>query len=128
MHNAKIAKTAEIAEKKLNCIFFFALFAVFAIFASSLYAAAATTQVSPEAADVLEKVKQAYSKLKTLEQTGVITGEFDVDGQQNQEKINFVSSFAAPNLFKIELNKNHFLGSNGQRIYVYLKNRNIFYA
>src|SRR4051812_9752307 len=103
--DAKITKSAKNAKK--NALrSFFAISAVFAIFASSISAATtttATTQVSPQATELLAKVKQAYTKLTSLEHTGKVTGEFDVDGQKEHDGIEFTSSFSAPNLFRLEI-------------------------
>jgi peroxiredoxin/outer membrane lipoprotein-sorting protein len=85
-----------------------------------------TAQITPQAAEVLAKVKQAYTSLKSFQHTGKITGDFDVDGQQQKEAMDFAASFSAPNLFRLELNKDDQIGSNGQRMYVYLKQRNMF--
>src|SRR5687767_7891130 len=98
-----------------------------------LWSAAPTTgasdsKVTPAAAAALDKVKLAYNKLTALEHSGTVTGDFDVDGQQAQEKLEFNSTFSAPNFFRIQLGKADEIGSTGKQIYVFLKNRNMFLA
>jgi peroxiredoxin/outer membrane lipoprotein-sorting protein len=91
--------------------------------------APATTQsstVSPDAAAVLAKVGDAYSKLKSIQQTGNLNGNFDVDGQKNDEKAEFTYSYAAPNQFRHEVKGEALIGSTGEKFYIYTKDKNLY--
>src|SRR5437773_585576 len=82
--------------------------------------------VSPDAADVVAKVGRAYSKLKTLDLAGRLSGEFDVDGQKDSQHVDFTSSFAAPNQFRRDVSDDVFVGSTGQKLYFYAKNHRLY--
>jgi thiol-disulfide isomerase/thioredoxin/outer membrane lipoprotein-sorting protein len=97
--------------------------------------AAATTEaatnvplakIAPDAAPILAQVKQAYAKLEGLALAGKVTGDFDVDGQQDNPSIEFTASFAAPNQFKHENKDDAVVGSTGEKLYVLLKQRNVY--
>src|SRR5438046_695181 len=70
--------------------------------------------VTPDAAAVLEKIKDAYTKLKSLELTAHVTGEFDVDGQKKKDEADFTASYAAPNRFRHEAKDEAMVGSTGE--------------
>jgi len=89
-------------------------------------AAATPATITPAAADVLSKVGATYSKLKSLEISGKLSGEFDVDGQQDKQTTDFTSSFSAPNQFRHEVSDDAIVGSTGQKLYIYVKDRRIY--
>ena len=93
-------------------------------------AAAPATQpsakISPEAQQLLDQINDAYTKLKSLELTGSISGSFDAAGEKYAPANKFTASFAAPNKFRHELSGNILVGSNGEKAYAYLKPRNIY--
>src|SRR5438046_672606 len=69
-------------------------------------ATAATTQaanVTPDAADVIKKLGQTYAKLKSLDLSGKLSGDFDVAGQKKNENAPFNSTYASPNQFRHEI-------------------------
>jgi thiol-disulfide isomerase/thioredoxin/outer membrane lipoprotein-sorting protein len=89
-------------------------------------AATKPAQVSPEASAVIKKVADAYTKLKSLDLVGKLTGELDIGGQKKDEKAEFTSSFAAPNSFKHEIKDEELVGSTGEKLYVYGKGTNMY--
>src|SRR5437899_3031046 len=82
--------------------------------------------VSADAKPILAATADAYQKLKNLTMTGDITGEFDVDGQQNHEALHFTSAYAAPNQFRHDVTDDALLGSTGTQLYFYAKERNSY--
>jgi peroxiredoxin/outer membrane lipoprotein-sorting protein len=88
--------------------------------------ATAKASVTPEAAAVLEKVSSAYANLKSLDLSGNLSGEFDVAGQKENHKADFTTSFAAPNKFKHEVKDEALMGSTGDKLYIYTKDRNLY--
>lgn len=74
--------------------------------------------VSPEAQAVLEQVKAAYGKLKSLELAGTITLELDLAGQKQRQQESFDAAFLAPNLFRHQTRGNVQMGSTGQKVYL----------
>ena len=96
---------------------------------ASAQPAPATTQsasVTPNAAKVLDAMNEAYSKLTGLELAGKITGDFDVDGQQENQTSEFSTTFAAPNKFRHKMAEEGLIGSTGEKLYVYTKGRNAY--
>src|SRR5262245_44472176 len=64
---------------------------------------AATTKpadIAPDAKPLLEKLSAAYKNLKSLELNGTLAGDFEVDGQKSNEKVDVTASYAAPNQFR----------------------------
>ena len=88
--------------------------------------ATAKASVTPEAAAVLEKISSAYANLKSLDLSGNLSGEFDVAGQKENHKADFTTSFAAPNKFKHEVKDEALMGSTGDKLYIYTKDRNLY--
>lgn len=91
-----------------------------------LHAADAPAVISPDAAAVLEKLSKAYADLKSLDLTGKLSGEFDVEGDAKNENAEFTSSFAAPNKFRHELKDDSVVGSTGAKLFIHNKARNIY--
>src|SRR4051812_40915492 len=108
--------------------FFSSLVGVFLIFTSA-FAAAPTTQISPDAQKLLEQVQSAYKDIKSLKLSGDLIGDFDVDGEKRTEKEQFTSSYAAPNRFRHEMkNEGTIAGSTGEQVYAFSKSHNVFTA
>jgi peroxiredoxin len=82
--------------------------------------------VSAEAAAVLEKMKAAYGKLTSLTLAAKVTGDFDVDGQKQNDNAEFTAAYAAPNRFRHEVKDDGFVGSDGEKLYAYTKGRNLY--
>ncbi len=121
---------------RLTCVLAVILACVFALitfnrsWAQEAATAPATTQaqlhISPEAAPVLDEMKKAYVNLKSLELVGSIKGEFDVDGQEDNQQVDFVASYQAPNKFKHDVLKSSIVGSTGEKVYALARERNTF--
>jgi thiol-disulfide isomerase/thioredoxin len=82
--------------------------------------------VTPEAKTVVAKVGEAYSKLKTLELSGKLTGDLEIDGQTDHPQTTFTSSYSAPNRFKSEAADDAAIGSTGEKLYLYEKDHRIY--
>ena len=82
--------------------------------------------ISPDAKEIMTKVGDAYAKLKSLELSGKLSGEFDVDGQQDHQEAAFNSSFAAPNKFRSEVTDDATIGSTGEKLYLFAKQRRLY--
>jgi len=92
-------------------------------------AAAPTTkpaEIAPDAAPLLEKLATAYKNLKSLDLAGTLAGDFDVDGQKSNQKVDVTASFAAPNQFRHAMKDDLIAGSTGQQLFVYEGGRKIY--
>jgi peroxiredoxin len=93
-------------------------------------AAAPATQpsakISPEAQQLLDQLNEAYTKLKSLELAGSISGSFDAAGEKYVPSNKFTASFQSPNKFRHELTGDLLVGSTGEKAYAFLKPRNIY--
>lgn len=81
--------------------------------------ATASTEASPEAQAALDQVRDAYKALTSLELSGKLSADFDIDGQTMNKDAGFTASFAAPNKFRHETTDDILLGSTGEKIYAY---------
>src|SRR4051812_38635725 len=52
---------------------------------------------------VLDKVRDAYKDMKTLKLAGEITGEFDMNGEQQTHRAEFTALFQSPTTFRHQL-------------------------
>jgi thiol-disulfide isomerase/thioredoxin/outer membrane lipoprotein-sorting protein len=94
--------------------------------APELLATTKPAEVTPAAAPLLEKVSKAYAELKSLDLAGTLAGDFDVDGQKENQKIEMTGSFAAPNQFRHAMKQDLIVGSTGEQLYIYEAGRKIF--
>ena len=85
----------------------------------STTASAKPAEIAPDAAPLLEKLSNAYKNLKSLDLAGTLGGDFDVDGQKSNEKIEITGSFAAPNQFRHAIKSDLIAGSTGEQLYVF---------
>ena len=69
--------------------------------------------VTPEARALLERIRDAYRNLQSLEMTGTVVGRFDIAGEQGRENGTFTGTFAAPNKFRHDMQQDMLLGSTG---------------
>lgn len=76
-------------------------------------------KVSAEAREVLDKVRDAYKNLKSLDATGTITADINVGGNRQTEKGIFTSSWSSPNKFRHEMAEDITVGSTGEKFYVH---------
>ena len=88
----------------------------------------AKATISPDARKLIDEVAAAYSKLKSLEIVGTMTGDFDAGGRKETPSASFTSSYEAPNKFVFASGtgtKEAFqVGSTGEKAYLYDKNQN----
>ena len=84
--------------------------------------APAALEVSDDAKPVLAKMKEAYAKAGGLQMSGTWRAEWDVDGEKDEERADFTSSYAAPNKFRHEVKDDLLFGSTGEQSYVLVKN------
>jgi peroxiredoxin len=76
-------------------------------------------EIAPDAAPLLEKLSTAYKNLKSLDLTGTLGGDFDVDGEKRAEKVEINASFAAPNQFRHAIKDELLVGSTGDQLFVF---------
>jgi peroxiredoxin len=89
-------------------------------------AATKPAEIAPDAAPLLEKLSTAYKNLKSLDLAGTLAGDFDVDGQKSNQKIEMTSSYAAPNQFRHALRDDLLVGSTGEQLFVFEGGRKIY--
>jgi thiol-disulfide isomerase/thioredoxin/outer membrane lipoprotein-sorting protein len=78
------------------------------------------TKISDDAKPLVQQVSDAYSKLKSLELAGTISGQFTVEGSSAEKpSTHFTASFVAPNKFRHEIKEDVLLGCTGQKVYSY---------
>jgi thiol-disulfide isomerase/thioredoxin len=82
--------------------------------------------ISPAAQAELEKIKEAYAKLNSLDLTGKLSMRFDVMGQKQTKDAEFTSSYQSPNKFRQEVKDDMVAGSTGEKLYLYSKEKNIY--
>jgi thiol-disulfide isomerase/thioredoxin len=75
--------------------------------------------ISPEAKALLNQVRDAYSKLKSLELAGNLEFAIDVAGEQKSYGSDFTAMFTAPNKFRHEMKDDVLLISDGVKAYVF---------
>ena len=79
-----------------------------------------TTKISDDAKPLVQQLSDAYSKLKSLELAGTISGQFSVEGSTSEKpSTRFTASFVAPNNFRHEIKEDVLLGCTGQKVYSY---------
>jgi len=94
--------------------------------AAAVPATQPSAKISPEAQQLLDQLNEAYTKLKSLELAGSITGSFDAASEKYGPSNKFTASFVAPNKFRHELTGDILFGSTGEKAYAYLRPRNIY--
>jgi len=82
--------------------------------------------VSPEAQAELDLINAAYAQLKTLTLAGTVLANFDVAGQQMNEKSEFTSTFYSPNKFRHAMKDDVVIGSTGETAYLYHPGENVY--
>src|SRR5689334_22434238 len=81
--------------------------------------ASQSATISPEAKALLNQVRDAYSKLKTLELAGNLEFAIDVAGEQKSYGTDFTAMFTAPNKFRHEMKDDVLIISDGVKAYVF---------
>jgi peroxiredoxin len=82
--------------------------------------------VSPEAQAELNKIKEAYGKLSTLELGGKMRASIDASGRKDDKEAEFSSAFAAPNKFTQQIHDDVLAGSTGEKLYIYSPERKVY--
>jgi peroxiredoxin/outer membrane lipoprotein-sorting protein len=75
--------------------------------------------ISPAAQSLLNDVKDAYGKLKSLELNGTVSINLDAAGEKSDEKASFSSSYQAPDKFRHEMKDDLLMVSNGEKAFIY---------
>lgn len=79
-----------------------------------------SARIGDDARPLVEEMVDAYSKLKSLELAGTISGRFTVEGADPENRsTDFTASFLAPNKFRHEIKRDVLLGCTGQKVYSY---------
>lgn len=89
-------------------------------------------EVSPEVRSILDSVRDAYAKLKTLRVEGTITGEMDLNGEQQTHLAQFAGAFMSPLSFRhtlmeqvpdkngqAKLVEQMTIGGTGKKLYIF---------
>ncbi len=76
-------------------------------------------ETSPEAQAILDKVRDAYAKLVSLQLAGTLQVDFDVNGDVVNKSADFTATFIAPNKFRHELKNMALIGSTGEKIFAH---------
>src|SRR4051812_4631254 len=79
---------------------------------------------SPAAQAVLDQVRDAYGKLKTLELAGTFTLDADVAAQQTHHNAAFTAFFESPNKFRHEMKDDVTVVGTGEKVFSFLQARN----
>jgi cytochrome c biogenesis protein CcmG/thiol:disulfide interchange protein DsbE len=82
--------------------------------------------VTDAAKPVLADVDKAYSDVKGMTLGGKLSFEADVGGRQASEKATFTSAYAAPNLFRHDLDGQVTVGYTGASAFAYVPRRNMY--
>lgn len=86
---------------------------------SSTQASTQSAKLSPDVQHLIEQVRDAYAKLKTLELAGHLELSIDVAGEQKAYGAEFTAMYTAPNKFRHEMKDDVLLISDGAKAYVY---------
>ncbi len=82
--------------------------------------------ITPEAQAELDALTKAYGELKSLELTGSMNFDADIDGEAQKKSSPFKGSFAAPNQFKHEMKEDLVVGSTGEKQYLFVPKRKLY--
>jgi peroxiredoxin len=81
--------------------------------------ASQATSLSPDAQKLVDQVRDAYSKLKSLELVGNLEFSIDVAGETKAYGAEFTAMFTAPNKFRHEMKDDVLLISDGAKAFVF---------
>ena len=76
--------------------------------------------ISADAQKLIDEVVEAYTKLKSLELAGTVTGEIEAAGQHTGGTIPFTAAFKSPNQFRHDAKDDILIGSTGEKAYAYV--------
>ena len=83
-------------------------------------------QISPDAATLLQKVTDAYGKLKSIQAAGTIAINFDGGGQKKSERTDITGSYLSPNEFRHELKGADVIDSDGKNLIAFVMGQNSY--
>lgn len=85
--------------------------------------------IAPEARELVDQMAEAYSKLKSLDLSGTLSKDFDVNGDAQKLNTTFTAAYGAPNKFRHTLkdgNEELTWGSTGAKAYAFQKSANVY--
>lgn len=81
---------------------------------------------TPQARQLVEKIKTAYSQLQSMQATGKVAATLDVGGRKSDRSADVSAIYRAPGLFHHEVKGELVAGSTGEKFYVLDVARNIY--
>jgi peroxiredoxin/outer membrane lipoprotein-sorting protein len=88
--------------------------------------AAAPAHVSAAAQAVLDKIRDSYAKVTSVDLVGTLSIVFDGGGQQLNDRNEFTAAFRSPNKFRHDLKDQTTIVSNGQKLFTYVTAKNAY--
>jgi thiol-disulfide isomerase/thioredoxin len=77
-------------------------------------------QIPPEAQRLLDRARDRYGQLKSLELAGTFSLEFDAAGHKISRTAPFVAGYSEPNRFRHEMNNDALIVCNGKKAFLYV--------
>lgn len=87
------------------------------------------SSMAPDAKQLVDQMADAYSKLKSLDLSGKLSKDFDVNGDAQKVDATFTAAYGAPNKFRHTLkdgDEELTWGSTGVKVYAFQKSANVF--
>ena len=81
--------------------------------------ASQSVSISPDAQKLVDQVRDAYGKLKSLELAGNLEFSIDVAGEQKAYGAEFTAMYTAPNKFRHEMKDDVLIISDGAKAFVF---------
>jgi peroxiredoxin len=88
--------------------------------------ATASAHITPEARALLERVRNAYAALHSLDLAGTVSIAFDGGGQQRSDHADFTGAFRAPSQFRHEMKDETTVITSADKLYTYLPRKNAY--
>jgi peroxiredoxin/outer membrane lipoprotein-sorting protein len=88
----------------------------------------AAAHVTADARALLDKIRDSYAKLNTLDVSGAVAIAFDGGGQQRNEHAQFTGAFRSPNKFRHDMKDETTIVSSGDKVYTFLVQKNVYVA
>lgn len=83
-----------------------------------------SANITSEAQALLDQIRDAYTKLATLELAGTYSMDIDAAGEQQKSSTTFTAAFEAPNKFRHEMKDDVIVVSTGEKMFSVLVSRN----
>jgi len=87
---------------------------------------APAAHVSADARALLDKIRDSYAKLNSLDLVGNDSVTFDGGGQQRNDNARFTAAFRAPNKFRHDMKDEATIVSTGDKLYTFLARKNVY--